>query len=227
MRRNRLRNSLSMQNLTTKQLVFLREIGDSPFSLVALRSLFPVKEVWRVAARLVENGLLIRLKRDLFVLSPDLLGRPIDRLLVANRLCSPSYVSREAALAHYGLIPELVVNVTSSRLGRSVMFDTPIGGFHYAQVDAATYAIGLREEASATSRFLCASPEKALYDLVVFRSQLNIRSRIEMQRFLFGDLRIDVSDRHFDGRIFDDLVSCGRKRRSIRIMKEVLCHGAI
>lgn len=216
-----------MQNLTARQLASLREIGDSPFSLVALRSLFPVKEVWRVAARLVGNRLLIRLKRDLFVLSPDLLGHPIDRLLVANRLCSPSYVSREAALAHYGLIPELVVNVTSSRLGRSVAFDTPIGGFHYAQVDAATYAIGLCEEVSGNSRFLCASPEKALYDLFAFRSQLNIRSRVEMQRFLFEDLRLDVSDRRFDGRIFDDLISCGRKKRSIQILKEVLCHGAI
>lgn len=215
-----------MQNLTARQLASLREIGDSPFSLVALRSLFPVKEVWRVAARLVENGLLIRLKRDLFVLSPDLLGHPVDQLLVANRLCSPSYVSREAALAHYGLIPELVVNVTSSRLGRSVSFDTSIGGFHYAQVDAATYAIGLCEEPSATSRFLCASPEKALYDLVIFRSLLNIRSRAEMQRFLFENLRLDISDRHFDGRIFDDLISCGRKKRSMLIMKEILCHDA-
>lgn len=216
-----------MQNLTARQLASLLEIGDSPFSLVALRSLFPVKEVWRVAARLVKNGLLIRLKRDLFALSPVLTGHPIDRLLVANRLCSPSYVSREAALAHYGLIPELIVNVTSSRLGRSVAFDTPIGGFRYAQVDATTYAIGLCEEVSGDSRFLCASPEKALYDLVAFRSQLNIRSRIEMQRFLLEDLRLDVSGRHFEGRIFDDLILCGRKKRSVQIMKEVLCRDAI
>jgi len=214
-----------MQNLTSRQLVALREIGDSPFPLVALQSLFPVQDVWRIASRLVENGLLIRLKRDLFILSPDMLGHPIDRLVVANRLCSPSYVSREAALSHYGLIPEQVVNVTCSRLGRTTSFDTPIGSYHYAHVDKATYAVGLREEASGNAHFLCATPEKALYDLVVFRSRLNVRSRVEMRRLLFEDLRIDASERRFDVRVFDDLIACGRKRRSIRLMKEVLCHG--
>lgn len=216
-----------MQNLTSKQVASLREFGDSPFPLAALRSVFSVKGVWRTASRLVARGLLVRLKRDLFVLSPDLLGHPVDRLVVANRLCSPSYVSREAALSHYGIIPEQVVNVTCSRLGRTVAFDTPLGGYHYAHVDAAAYAVGLREEGDASARFLCATPEKALYDLVVFRSQVNVRSRVEARQFLFEDLRIDASDGRFDGKIFDDLISCGRKKRSILFLKEVLCHGQV
>ena len=214
-----------MQNLTSKQLASLRGFGDSPFPLVALRSLFPAKEVWRTASRLVANGVLVQLKRDLFVLSPDILGHPVNRFVVANRICSPSYVSREAALSHYGLIPEQVVNMTSSRLGRSIAFDTPLGGYHYAHVDEATYAIGLQEEGDDSAHFLCATPEKALYDLVVFRSQLNVRSRIEMKRFLVEDLRLDASERCFDGRVFDDLISRGHKKRSVRLMKEVLCHG--
>lgn len=216
-----------MQNITSRQLAALHEIGGTPFPLSVVQSLFPQSEPWRVAAQLVRDGVLLRLKRDMFVLSAEMQGHPIDQLSVANRICSPSYVSREAALAHYGMIPERVVNVTCSRLGRSVEFETPVGGFQYESVDRAVYAIGLCEQPCSEGRFLCATPEKALYDLVLFRSGLNIRSRVEMRRFLFEDLRLDVEERVFDSAVFADLIEKGRKRRSIGLMKEVLCHGEI
>jgi len=216
-----------MQDLTSQQVRALREIGDTPFPVSALRSLFAGREIWRIAKQLADRGILIRLKRDLFIQSPELLGHPIERLCVANRICSPSYVSREAALSHYGLIPEHVVNVTSSRLGRSVEFQTPIGCFQYEHVDERVYPLGLREEQSGHGAFLCAGPEKALYDLMIFRSGLNIRSRVEMRRFLFEDLRLDMEDRRFDASVFDELMARGHKTRMISILKEVLCGGEI
>lgn len=171
--------------------------------------------------------MLLRLKRDLYVLSPEILGHPIEPLAVANRICSPSYVSREAALSHFGPIPELVVNATNSRLGRTVAFQTPIGEFHYERVDPEVYAIGLCEQSIGSCRFLCAKPEKALYDLVLARANLNLRSRVEMRRFLFEDFRLEVGAHEFDGHVFDELIAVGRKRRMVELMKEELCHGSI
>ena len=216
-----------MRNLTSRQIATLHQFGDAPFSLAAIQSLFPDKKSYRVEVSLVQAGILVRLKRDLFVLSEQILGHSIDRYVVSNRLCTPSYVSREAALSHEGLIPEHVVNMTCSRLGRSVEFETPIGCFQYAAVDSSVYAIGLCEMASGENRFLCATPEKALYDLVVLRPHLNIRSRVEMRRFLFEDLRLSSEDHSFDATVFDELLANGRKKRMVQLMKEILCHGSV
>jgi len=216
-----------MQNLSSVRLAALREMGTAPFSVASLQALFSAKDAWRIAKRLVQLGVLVRLKRDLYVVSAEVTGRRIEPLVIANRLCSPSYVSREAALSHYGMIPELVVNVTSSRLGRTVEFVTPIGGFQYDGVDRETYAIGLCEERTGEDAFLCASPEKALYDLVLARSKFVIRSRVEMRRFLYEDLRLDIGNRHLDAGLFDELIAHGRKKQTVRLMKEVLCDDAV
>ncbi len=60
-----------------------------------------------------KSGDLIRLKKGLFVVSPEISNQNISRELAANHLYGPSYVSLESALSFYGLIPEKVYAVRS------------------------------------------------------------------------------------------------------------------
>jgi len=201
------------------------ETDGYPLTLGELQTIFPVRNVARKAQALVESGVLVRLKRNLFAASPQMIGHGLDVHMLANRICTPSYVSRESALSHYGMIPEMVVNVTSSRLGRTTSFPTNFGTFHYGQVEKSVYPIGLRSETTERGAFLCAGPEKALYDLFQNRDNLQIRCVRGMRQFLFEDLRLDVMDMKFDASVFDELIAVGRKRRLIELARKVLCHA--
>lgn len=63
-----------------------------------------------------KKGLIIRLKRGLYVLNEN--DRKIEpsRIFLANSLYSPSYVSTAYALGYYDLIPEKVEDGTQSFL---------------------------------------------------------------------------------------------------------------
>jgi len=215
-----------MLNLTAQHIRCLREFGSNPFSLADLQTVFKVGDVWRKAKSLAEDGLLVPLKRDLYVMSEAFSGQRASPLTLANRICSPSYVSRESALRFYGLIPEGVVNVTSSRLGRSVTFENAFGSFFYRQVDRTVYPIGLCDETDATQPFICARPEKALYDLVLARPRLTLRTRAETRSFLYEDLRLDPTAT-FSSALFDELMAAGRKRSTMAFIRRELCDDSV
>ncbi|MBK9234505.1 MAG: hypothetical protein IPO15_27725 [Anaerolineae bacterium] len=85
---------------------------------------------------------------------------------MANRLVRGSYVSQQAALAHYGLIPEAAPVVTSVTTGRPGRWETPLGVYEYRHVKTGLF-FGYRwTEISPGQRAFVAAPEKALLDLV-------------------------------------------------------------
>lgn len=138
--------------------------------------------------QLLKSGALQRIKKGVYI-RPD---APYSKLVLANMIYGPSYVSQDYALAHYGLIPERVHMVTSMTTGRRKLFRTPIGEFFYEPIPAAQFAVGVRREALDERRgFLIASPEKALCDRL--RSARGITSVTQLQDFLAGDLRLDES----------------------------------
>ncbi len=146
---------------------------------------------------LVQKGELIRLKRGLYI-RPDCLKNPRWKAGIANRLYGPSYISLQSALRWWGLIPEQVPHTTSVtfRKNRKKVFDTPAGTFFYRDIPANVYPLEFFLESSGTPRFLIASAEKALCDLLYTIS--GIRSLKEVEELLFEDLRLDEE-------LFDDL----------------------
>ena len=54
---------------------------------------------------LEQKNYVIRLKRGLYVVSPEVSRVPLSLELIANHLYAPSYVSMSSALRYYGLIP--------------------------------------------------------------------------------------------------------------------------
>ena len=90
---------------------------------------------------------------------------------IANLLYGPSYISFEWALSFYKMIPEGVYVVTSASATKSKIFNTPTGTFDYINLSHYRYAIGIDQKENAAGTFLIATPEKALADLIHFKSK--------------------------------------------------------
>ncbi len=141
---------------------------------------------------LLRKGIIVRVKKGLYVLGDDYRSRALSRHLLANLVYGPSYVSLDSALQHYGLIPEHVEAVTSVSTGRSRVFDTPVGRFIYRQIPVKAYPIGVsRIEEPSGNSFLIAVPEKALSDKVYDLRNIGAATPDRMRRFLLRDLRLD------------------------------------
>ena len=92
----------------------LLDFGIIPIDYTSLRSIYPVhKSLNDKISDLEKQGTIIRLKRGMYVLSPQVSKKHISTELIANHLYGPSYVSMESALRFYGLIPERVFNTVS------------------------------------------------------------------------------------------------------------------
>lgn len=142
---------------------------------------------------MLRQGIIIRVKKGLYVFGDTHRRYPYSRELLANLVYGPSYVSLDYALAYYGIIPERVEALTSVTLSRSRKFSTPVGLFIYRPIPARAYEAGMvRVEGDHDQAFLIASPEKALADKIVSVRGAPIASVAEMGRFLEEDLRIDA-----------------------------------
>ncbi|HWR33877.1 MAG TPA: hypothetical protein VN451_10130 [Chitinophagaceae bacterium] len=141
---------------------------------------------------LEKKGLLTPLKRSLYITGPGLhLPRP-SVFLLANHIYGPSYVSMEAALSHWEMIPEKVTNVSSVTTGYSRTFSTPVGLFTYVRIGLPYFAFGLRQvKLSPAQTVLMAGPEKAICDLIIVRAGIILRSISSTMKFLLEDLRIE------------------------------------
>ncbi len=111
-------------------------------------------------------GRLLQLRRGLYTFPPPYADERPMSYVVANRLVQPSYVSLQAGLSYYGMIPEHVAAVTNVTTRRPQKLGNAFGhfwyrhlktdfffGFHYWQVTKTQYAF-------------IATPEKALLDLI-------------------------------------------------------------
>ncbi|MCX6903055.1 MAG: hypothetical protein NTW03_06175, partial [Verrucomicrobia bacterium] len=81
--------------------------------------------------RACQAGEILRLKPGLFVLGPPYRKSEPHPFVVAAVLHAPSHISLESALAHHGLIPEAVYQVSSVTVGRSREFNTALGVFSF------------------------------------------------------------------------------------------------
>ena len=122
----------------------LRQLGNIPVTASVLESLFPHIRGGSQKLRLLERDKqIIRLKKGLYVCSPEITGKTLSTELIANHLYAPSYVSMSSALRYYGLIPEEVYTKQSMTLKYAKNFDTPFGRFEYTHISKAAFSVGL------------------------------------------------------------------------------------
>ena len=203
----------------------LNQFGIIPIDTAALKAaLDDYKSPKDKIATLEQSGLLIRLKRGLFVVSPMVHSQPLSKELIANHIYGPSYISLQTALSFYGLIPERVHTVCSMTTKRSSSFINPLGNFDYITVPAAYFAIGIRQEiVNNNYAYLIATPEKALCDMIVETKGLKLQSIKAIQNYLEEDLRVDLSIiEHYDIDIINQCMELGSKKRELTLLYKLL-----
>jgi len=142
---------------------------------------------------LLQQGVIVRVKKGLYVYGDDYRKRPFSRELLANLIYGPSYVSLEYALSWHGLIPERVPVITSVTPKRGKRFVTPVGGFIYRCTPSASFYLGMDRVVQKSFSFLIATPERALADKLRDDRGGSIRTQKEIASYLFDNLRINQS----------------------------------
>lgn len=143
-------------------------------------------------SEMVKAGYLRTVRKGLYVPGSKLALVSPELFLVANHLRGPSYVSLEAALSHWGFIPERVYEVTSATTKTTKTYNTEIGRFSYHHLPLPYYSMGIqRVNLTKKQAVLMASPEKAICDKIVTTSGILLRSINQTITFLTEDMRLD------------------------------------
>lgn len=146
-------------------------------------------------SRFLKRRQLLQLKRGLYV-STDAFGKNRQDasylFYLANVLRTPSYVSSWAALQHYDLTTEAIQTVTSVTPKVTRTYQTKAGTFTYQSINGELFnGFSL---VKGTFDFFIASPSKALFDLLYFRThQFRGTSKDNIMKMI-QELRIDFDE---------------------------------
>ncbi len=131
----------------------------------------------------VKKGYIVKLKNGLYAFSDrstELLNEHI-----AFSLYQPSYISLEWALSEYGLIPEMVYNITSITTKAPRTFKNKFGSFIYRSIKKELF-FGYKKMQKNNQVYLIASPEKAFCDFLYLNSG-NIKDKKDFDSFRFNE----------------------------------------
>jgi len=197
-----------------------REEFDYQMLLDALRSYAQPRD--KISDLLAKN-VIVRIKKGLYIFGEAFRKRPFSRELLANLIHGPSYISLEYALQFHGLIPERVETVTSVIVGRSRIFETPVGRFTFRRIPRKAFPIGMsRVEGEAGIAFLMAVPEKALSDYLAADRGGRIQSEKEISTYLLNSLRLDSAVLgRLDSNLVEEIADAYGSRK-IRILSRYL-----
>jgi hypothetical protein len=144
-------------------------------------------------SQLCRTGEIVRVKKGLFV--PSARGTdapPVDPLILAALIYGPSYVSLDTALAHHGLIPERVAEITCMTTKRARTFRTPVGRFTYHPLNPRAFSYGMTIQSAHGGTYFLATPEKAMCDRLA--QVKGIRAQRDIPSVLEDYLRVDIDD---------------------------------
>ncbi|MDY6874129.1 MAG: hypothetical protein SVR81_09230 [Chloroflexota bacterium] len=134
-----------------------------------------------------------------------LAGQQMDeatRFMLANRLYAPSYISLESALAHYQIIPEAVLGITSVSSRKTKQFQSDWGILSYRSVKPVLMFGYVLVEVSPTRKFLMARLEKAVLDYLYLNPGVTSVADFEGLRWNREELRLVV-----DGALFKEYLT--------------------
>lgn len=148
-------------------LKFKRQVQNQAiiFSQDVVRGLNRPQAMRNQLTRWQKKGLLIHLRKGIYVLNPDDRKIEIDQTVIANILYQPSYISLEYALNFYGLIPEGVSDVTSVATRKTAAFHNELGTFRYQHINPEAFR-GFKKMGEGQNTFFMAVAEKAIVDFL-------------------------------------------------------------
>lgn len=171
----------------------LSQYSDQPISTQVLLGLLRgYNRPYDKIMEMVNQGILVQLRRGLYMTSPLVSKITPEPFLIANHLYGPSYISLDSALFHWGLIPDRVFEISSvtPKISKKSMVQNVV--YSYTHLPIAYSPLGIQSiSLTKTQTVLIASPEKALCDKVITTAGINLRSRQQALAFLVEDLRIE------------------------------------
>lgn len=175
-------------------------------------------------AELIKSGELISVKNGLYIPGRNSKVSKPEAYLIANHLWGPSYVSFEAALSHWGYIPERVYEISSVTIKISKKYKTPAGRFTYRHAGLPYYSFGITNVLlSPKQRILIASPEKAICDKIAMTAGVQLRSPAQGLSFLMEDLRIDQDKlRELNAEKIASWITASPKKDSLKMFTKAL-----
>ena len=111
---------------------------------------------------------------------------------LANIIRTPSYVSSWAALQYYNLVTEAVYPITSVTLRVTRGYQTPAGNFTYQSIKKDFFSDFFLVKGQFD--FYIASPAKALFDLLYFRTHQLRGINLQDIKRMINELRIDFDE---------------------------------
>ncbi|MBE0410017.1 MAG: hypothetical protein IBX69_09830 [Anaerolineales bacterium] len=127
--------------------------------------------IQRQLVRWKNAGKIYQLRRGLYTLAAPYYKITPHPFVIANQLQRPSYISRQSALAYFGLIPEYVPVTTSVTPARPNRWSTPLGVFDFRHIQVELFFGYQRISLSDNQTTMVATPEKALIDLIYLQPE--------------------------------------------------------
>jgi predicted transcriptional regulator of viral defense system len=203
----------------------LSEYSDQPISTQVLLGLLKgYSRPYDKIMEMVNQGILVQLRRGLYMTSSLISPITPEPFLIANHFYGPSYISLDSALFHWGLIPERVFEISSvtPKMSKKTMVQNAV--YSYTHLPIAYYPLGIQSlSLTKTQTALIARPEKALCDKVITTAGINLRSRQQALAFLVEDLRIEKDQlRELNTTEMTNWLPVCPKRKSIQLLIETL-----
>ncbi|HEY4503847.1 MAG TPA: hypothetical protein VJJ28_01940 [Candidatus Paceibacterota bacterium] len=145
---------------------------------------------------------IIQLKKGLYV-SADFFERNRNDIsysfYLANIIRTPSYVTSWAALQYYNLTTEAIHSITSVTQKVTREYQTRAGNFAYQSIKKELFSdFSL---AKGKFDFYIASPSKALFDLIYFRTNQFRSVSAKDIKSIVAELRIDIEEMDKDEQV--------------------------
>jgi len=146
-------------------------------------------------SRFLKRKDILSLKRGLYI-SADFFAKNKSDIsysfYLANILRTPSYVSSWTALQYYNLTTEAIRSITSITPKITRRYETKAGTFSYQSIKKEFFLdYSLVKE---KFDFFIASPSKALFDLLYFRTYQFRSVKFKEIKKIIEELRIDINE---------------------------------
>ena len=180
--------------------ILLNQLESQPY--FKKRAIYQLSEQYGLKSTTVDTYIsrslkrkeIVSLKKGLYV-SADFYNKNKDdsySFYLANILRTPSYVSSWTALQYYNLTTEAIYTIMSITPKVTRAYKTRIGNFSYQSIQKELFAdFSL---AMGKFNFFIASPAKALFDLLYFKTHRFRGMKLEEIKPLVGELRIDIDE---------------------------------
>lgn len=154
-------------------------------------------------SRFLKHREILHLKKGLYI-SAGFFSRNRSNIsysfYLANIIRTPSYISLWSALQFYNLTTEVIYGITSVTPKVTRSYTTKAGCFSYNSIKTELFSDFFLMEGKAIDGqltrldFFIASPAKALFDLLYFKTRQFRGVRVKDIKIIVEELRIDIDE---------------------------------